>query len=119
MTMRSFMAPLIIATLSFGTPTFVQAQGTSSQSGAESPPAQSTVIRQIQVVDLKDLQPAVRSKVDEIVAQTSDDDIQSLRKTIDATPQAASALKAKGLTSSQVVAINIAEGVLTLFTKTA
>ncbi|KYK49125.1 hypothetical protein [Bradyrhizobium diversitatis] len=119
MTMRSFMAPLIIATLSFGPPTFVQAQGTSSQPGAESPPAQSTVIRQIQVVDIKDLQPAVRSKVDEIVAQTSDDDIQSLRKTIDATPQAASALKAKGLTSSQVVAINIAEGVLTLFTKTA
>jgi hypothetical protein len=31
----------------------------------------------------------------------------------------ASALKAKGLNSSQVVAIDIADGVLTLFTKTA
>jgi hypothetical protein len=45
--------------------------------------------------------------------------MQSLRKSIDATPDAASALKAKGLSSSQVVAINIVEGVLTLITKTA
>ncbi len=52
-------------------------------------------------------------------AQTSDEDMQSLRKSIDATPEAASALKAKGLSSSQVVAINIADGVLTLFAKTA
>ena len=33
--------------------------------------------------------------------------------------EAASALKAKGLSSAQVVAINIADGVLTLFAKTA
>jgi hypothetical protein len=63
--------------------------------------------------------PAVRAKVDEIVAQSSEEDIQSLRKSIDATPAAASALKAKGLSSAQVVAINIADGVLTLFTNTA
>lgn len=121
MTMRTATtAFIIIAALSLGTPTYVQAQGTSSQPRAESPPAQSgTVIRSIQVVDVKELQPAVRSKVDEIVAQTTDDDMQSLRKTIEATPAAASALKAKGLTSLQVVAINIADGVLTMFTKTA
>jgi len=35
------------------------------------------------------------------------------------TPEAASALKAKGLSSSHVVAINIADGVLTIFAKTA
>jgi len=57
----------------------------------------------------------VRSKVDDIVAQTSEEEMQSLRKSIEATPEAASALKAKGLNSSQVVAINIADGVLTLF----
>jgi hypothetical protein len=118
--MRIFTASAIIAALSLATPVYVQAQGTSSQSEAETPPAQSsTVIRRIQVVDVKELQPAVRSKVDEIIAQTSDDDIQSLRKSIDATPEATSVLKAKGLTSSQVVAINVADGVLTLFTKTA
>jgi hypothetical protein len=68
---------------------------------------------------MKQLQPAVRSKVDEIVAQTSEEDIQALRQSIDATPEAASVLKAKGLNSSQVVAINIADGVLTMFAKTA
>ncbi|MBR0839510.1 hypothetical protein JQ607_04825 [Bradyrhizobium liaoningense] len=120
MTMRTFTASIIITVLSLGTPAYVQAQGASSQAGADSPAAKSsTVIRQIQVVDVKELQPAVRSKVDEIVAQTTDEDIQSLRKTIDSTPAATSALKAKGLTSSQVVAINIADGVLTMFTKTA
>ena len=46
--------------------------------------------------------------------------MQSLREVyIDATPEAASALKAEGLSSSQVVAINIAGGVLTMFAKTA
>ncbi|WP_454627904.1 hypothetical protein [Bradyrhizobium cenepequi] len=120
MTMRIFTASAIIAALCLGTPALVQAQGTPPQPGTESSPAQSgTVIRTIQVVDIKELQPAVRSKVDEIISQTSDEDIQSLRKSIDATPQAVSALKAKGMNSSQVVAINIADGVLTMFTKTA
>jgi hypothetical protein len=124
MTMRIITAiitaSVIIAAVSLGTPAFVQAQGIPSQPEAQKPPAQSsTVIRSIQVVNVKDLKPAARSKVDEIVAQTSEEDIQSLRKSIDATPAAASALKAKGLSSSQVVAINIADGVLTLFAKTA
>jgi hypothetical protein len=65
------------------------------------------------------LKPAVRSKVDDIVKHTSEKDMQSLRASIDATPEAASALRAKGLSSSHVVAINIADGVLTLFAKTA
>jgi hypothetical protein len=118
--MRIFTASVIVAALSLGTPAFVQAQGAPAQSGAETPPAQSeTVIRSIQVVDIKELQPTVRSKIDEIVANTSDEDIQSLRKSIDATPEATSVLEAKGLKSSQVVAINIAEGVLTMITKTA
>jgi hypothetical protein len=120
MTMRIFTAFVIVAALSLGTPAFVQAQGAPSKPEAQTPPAESsTVIRSIQVVDIKELAPAVRSKVDEIVARTSDEDIQSLRKAIDATPEAASALKAKGLSSSHVVAINIADGVLTMFAKTA
>jgi hypothetical protein len=123
--MRIVTASAIIVALSLGTPAFVQAQGAPPQSqGAPSqseaqPPQSSTVIRSIQVVDVKDLQPAVRSKVDELVANTRDEDIQSLRKSIDATPEAAAVLKAKGLSSSQVVAINIADGVLTMFAKTA
>ncbi|MET4346585.1 hypothetical protein [Bradyrhizobium sp. RT9a] len=118
--MRIVTASVIIAALSLGMTAFVQAQGASPQPRAQEPPAQSdTVIRSIQVVDIKQLQPAVRSKVDEIVAQTSEEDLQSLRKSIDAAPAAVSALKAKGLSSSHVVAINIADGVLTMFAKTA
>ena len=118
--MRIVTASVIIAALSLGTPSFVQAQGGPGPSQSEAqPPQASTVIRSIQVVDVKDLQPAVRSKVDELVANTREEDIQSLRKSIDATPEAAAVLKAKGLSSSQVVAINIADGVLTMFAKTA
>jgi hypothetical protein len=121
--MRIFTASVIIAAVSLGTPSFVQAQGAEgppSQPGTQTPPAQSsTVIRSIQVIDIEDLKPALRSKVDEVVKHTSEEDMQSLRKSIDATPEAAAVLKAKGLSSSQVVAINIADGVLTLFAKTA
>jgi Spy/CpxP family protein refolding chaperone len=92
--MRIVTTSVIIAALSLGTPAFVQAQGAPSQSDAQAPQS-STVIRSIQVVDVKDLQPAVRAKVDELVARTREEDIQSLRKSIDATPEAASALKAR------------------------
>jgi Spy/CpxP family protein refolding chaperone len=120
-TMRIFTASVIIAALSLGTPAFVQAQGAApSQPEAQTPPDQSSaVIRSIQIVDVKDLKPAVRSKVNDIISQTSDEEMQSLRSSIDATPEAAAALKAKGLNSSHVVAINLADGVLTIFAKTA
>ena len=120
--MRVFTASAIAAALALGAPTFVQAQAqrTPPQSEAQAPPAQSNkLIQSIQIVNVKDLKPEMRSKVDDVVAHTSEEDLQSLRKSIDATPEAASALKAQGLTSSQVVAINIAGGVLTLFAKTA
>jgi hypothetical protein len=120
MTMHIFTASVIIAAVSLGTPAFVQAQGAPSQSETQTPPAESsTVIRSIQVVDVKDLKPELRSQVDDLVKHTSEKDIQSLRKSIDASPEAASALKAKGLSSSHVVAINIVDGVLTLFAKKA
>jgi hypothetical protein len=121
--MRILTASVIVAALCLGTPAFVQAQGAPSQPEAQTspaPPAQSrTIIRSVQVVEVKDLTPAVRSKVDDVVAHTSEKDLQSLRKSIDATPGTASALMDKGLSLSQVVAINIADGVLTLFAKTA
>ncbi|MFB9265514.1 hypothetical protein ACFFWD_20550 [Bradyrhizobium erythrophlei] len=115
--MRILTASVIATAVFFGTPAFVLAQGAPSQSGAPTPPAQSsTVIRSIEVVNIKELKPDVRAKIDQIVANTSDKDMQSLRQSIDATPQAASVLKAKGLSSAQVVAINISDGVLTMIT---
>ena len=60
----------------------------------------------------------MRSQVDDLVAHTKQEQMNSLRKTIEATPEAMSALKAKGRNSAQVVAVNIdQDGVLTLFTK--
>jgi hypothetical protein len=118
--MRIFTASAIAAALALGTPAFVQAQGTTPQSQAQTPAAQpNKLIQSVRIVNVKDLKPEMRSKVDDVVAHTSEEDMQSLRKSIDATPEAASALKAEGLSSSQVVAINIAGGVLTMFAKTA
>jgi hypothetical protein len=121
MTMRISTASVIIAiaALPLGAPAFAQAQGAQPKAQAQTPSDQSSVIRSIQVVNIKDLKPEVRSKVENLAAQTSEDDLRSLRSSIDATPAAASALKAKGLSSAQVVAINVADGVLTLFAKTA
>ena len=70
-------------------------------------------------MDIKELQPEVRSKVEAVVAKASEDDLKNLRGSIDASKEAVSALKAKGMSSAQVVAVNLANGVLTLFTKTA
>jgi len=124
MTMRNFTASVMIATLFLGMPAFAQAQAATPQPQAqESPkqesPAQSPVIRAVQVVDIKQLQPEVRAKVDEIVAQTSEEELRSLRKSIDEIPETSSALKVKGLNSSHVIAINIADGVLTMIAKIA
>jgi hypothetical protein len=119
MTMRISTASVIIAALSLGPPAFAQAQGAQPNAQAQTPSDQSTVIRSTQVVNIKDLNPEVRSKVEKLAAQTSEHDLRSLWSSIDATPEAASALKAKGLSSSQVFAVNITDGVLTLFAKTA
>ena len=116
MTMRNFTASVMIATLSLGMPAFAQAQGQQPQA-QESPAQSEPVIRAVQVVDIKQLQPEVRAKIDEIVAQTSEEELKSLRKSIDEIPETASALKAKGLSSSHVIAINIADGVLTMIAK--
>jgi hypothetical protein len=119
MTMRIWTASVMTAAIVLGTPAFVQAQGTPSQPEAQTPDQPSPGIRSILVVDVKDLKPAARSKVEDVVAHTSEQDMHALRQSIDATPAAASALKARGLSSVQVVAINLADGVLTMYAETA
>lgn len=118
--MRALTLSAIIAVLSFGAPSFAQAQGAPSNREAQTPPAKSSSsIRSIQVVDVKELQPEVRTKVDELMTNTTEQDLRELQESIDALPQAASALKAKGLSSSQVVAVSVTDGVLTIIAKTA
>jgi hypothetical protein len=119
MLMRISTASVIVAALSLGTPAWAQAQGAQPKAPPQAQSDQSTVIRSIEFVNIKDLTPEVRSKVEDVVAKASEDDLRKLRDSIDASPEAVSALKAKGLSSSQVVAINFTNGVLTLFAKTA
>lgn len=124
--MRTFALSTVVALLFAGSPALALAQATPapSQSPAaqqsETAPQQSVTIRSIQVVDIEELQADMRSKLDALVANTKEDEIKSLRESIDATPAAVSALKAKGRTSAQVVAINVDDnGILTMFTKKA
>lgn len=118
--MRILTTSVLAATLTLGTPAFVLAQAAPSPTETQTPPAKSnTAIRSIKVVDVKELQPAERAQVEKFVAGTKQEDLQALRQSLDALPQAASALKDKGLSSSQVVAINIEDGVLTMFARIA
>ena len=106
--------PAVIALLLVGSP--LAAAPAPSQSQTES--EEGVAIRSIQVVDVQELKGDVRSQVDDLVAHTKQEQMNSLRKTIEATPEAISALKAKGRNSAQVVAVNLdKDGVLTLFTK--
>jgi Spy/CpxP family protein refolding chaperone len=93
-------------------------QSQTSQSPTKS--EEGVEIRSIQVIDVEDLKADLRSQVDALVTSTKQEEIKSLRTSIEAIPQAMSALKAKGRNSAQVVAINVdKEGVLTMFTKRA
>jgi hypothetical protein len=113
---RTLAMPIVVAPLIAGVP--VMAQGAPGSSSPEQQTEQNVTIRTIQVVDIEDLESDLRSKVDALVATAKEEDLKSLRDSIDATPQAVSALKAKGRNSAQVVAINVDEnGVLTMFTK--
>jgi hypothetical protein len=117
--MRISTASVIVAALSLGTPVLAQAQGAQPKAAPQTQSEESTVVRSIQVVDMKDLKPEVRSKIEDVISKASEDDLRKLRGSIDATPEVVSALKARGLSSSQVVAVNLADGILTIFAKTA
>ena len=71
----------------------------------------------VDVVDLEDLPPEIRLQVNAALEDIDAEELAVLRATIDATPAAANALKAKGDTSSDVLAVNIGDdGQLTLIT---
>jgi hypothetical protein len=117
--MRTWTAQAVIALLAIGIPAASPAQGSPRPSSAETQSAPGeTVIRSIEVVDIEDLQSDLRGKVNALLESMKPDELQSLRKLIDETPEAVSALKAKGRVTAQVVAINLdKDGVLTMFTK--
>jgi len=114
--------------------TGAQAQTTSPQApSAAQPPAASSApaspgpsssaapsIKQINVVDIKELPEATQTKVNAVVQQGSEADLQQMRSSLDSNAQIKSALQAKGVSSAQVVLASMdADGTLTLVTKKA
>lgn len=91
---------------------------TSSQPPVDAPDATAPTIQRVNVVDVSELPQETQDQVDQLVAQTSADNLKQLQTSIDATPEAKAALEAKGASSSQVVATSMGtDGTLTLITK--
>jgi hypothetical protein len=66
MRIRISTASVIVAALSLGTPAWAQVQGTQPKAMPQAQSDQPTAIRSIQVVDIKELKPDARSKVDSL-----------------------------------------------------
>ncbi|WP_027036436.1 hypothetical protein [Mesorhizobium ciceri] len=73
----------------------------------------------VAIVAVEDLPDEIKAQADAVIDQTSAEDLLRLQNSVDASPQATSALRANGLNSSQVVAANIdGDGTLTLIIQT-
>lgn len=73
----------------------------------------------VAIIALEDLPPDLKTQAEAVITQTSAEDLHVLQSSIDASPQATSALAANGLNSSQVVAANVdGDGTLTLIIQT-
>jgi len=73
----------------------------------------------VAIVAVEDLPAEIKAQAEAVITQTSAQDLLRLQNSIDASPQATSALRANGLNSSQVVAANIdGDGTLTLIIQT-
>ena len=85
---------------------------------AAAAPNPAPTIKRFNVIDVSELPPDAQKQVEQIISQSSSENLQQLHKSIDAVPEATAALKAKGATSAQVVATSLDDqGTLTLITK--
>jgi hypothetical protein len=64
-----------------------------------------SAIRGVTVLDIGSLPPQVRLEVDNALAQTSPDELRELRAAIDKIPKATQALRAKGMSSAEIIAV--------------
>jgi hypothetical protein len=97
------------------------AQQQPAPSPAPARPAPTTAaprISTVNVVDMQQLPAETQTKVNDFVAKQGKDDIKRLRASVDSTPEAKSALQAKGLSSEEVIAASLSnDGTLTLITR--
>jgi len=78
-----------------------------------------TTITNIVVVAMEDLPADIKAQAEAVVTRTTAGDLAKLQKSVDASPEAVSALRANGLNSTQVVAANIdGDGTVTLIIQT-
>lgn len=124
--MRKAILVAAVATLMMAGTAGAQQQPTPQPSPSPAAPAapkgQPAVptIQSVNVVDITELPKDAQTQVNQIVAQRGDAGLQTLRKSIDATPKVKSALEAKGISSAQVIAASMQpNGALTLITKKA
>jgi len=107
------------AVLAIASAANAQEPSTQPPAAAPSQPKQAVpTIQSINIVDMSELPEATQKQVNDVVAQRSEQDLQKLRSSIDATPEISSALRAKGLSAQDVIAASLAEnGALTLVTQ--
>lgn len=129
MEMRNIIIPVAAAAMMFAAAANAQEQPAQSpaaptpatpQAPAAAPEAPATApsIQSVTVVDIKELPENTQTQIDQVVAQGGEAQLQQLRSSVDSSPQAKSALEAKGLTSAHVVAASMSQdGALTLITK--
>ncbi|WP_296744406.1 hypothetical protein [Mesorhizobium sp.] len=123
--MRKTIFLAAAATLMLAGAASAQQQPTPQPSPAPAAPAAKAqpgvpAIQSVNVVDITELPKDTQTQVNQIVAQRGDAGLQTLRKSIDATPKVKSALQAKGMSSAQVIAASMQpNGALTLITKKA
>jgi len=109
------------AVFALGQPAFVPAQGavnpsTTEPSGGEPGRVFTTIV----VTELDSLPNSVREEVKAAISQRKSEELDGLRRSIDAIPEASAALKAKGKSAAEVIAAAIdKEGTLLLITTTA
>lgn len=122
--MRILMTLTALSVLAFAASAQAQSQvppqvpQSRSEGSAASDTSASQRFKKIQIVEFKDLPTSSQNQVDTVIATMEQDGLRKLHQSIDAIPAAAQALKAKGLSSSQVVVASLDdEGTLTLITK--
>jgi hypothetical protein len=116
--MRILTTFVICAAASVAAPIYAQAENEHPPTN-ELPgdPQVRHTVPNVAIIDMNALPLEVKMQVNAKIAQMSEDDMQTLRSSIDATPEASSALREKGLGSAEVIATLVDDaGRLTLVT---
>ncbi|MBS3652586.1 hypothetical protein KEU06_28835 [Pseudaminobacter sp. 19-2017] len=119
--MRKITIPMAAAAVMFAAGASAQEQPIqppASTPAAPEAPSTAPSIQSVTVVDVTELPESTQKQIDQVVAQGGEAELQNLRSSVDSSPQAKSALEAKGLTSAHVIAASMSQdGALTLVTK--